>query len=226
MKEILQSLIPNVLNIKEELILGIYQTLTMVTVSGTLSLVVGILLGVVLVVTRKNSILENTRLYAIIEKIINTFRSIPFVILIALLIPVTRAIVGTAIGTKGAIVPLIFGTVPFLSRQIENALVEVDKGIIEAAKSMGSSPLEIIFRVYLREGLPGIIRGITITFISLIGLTAIAGSVGGGGLGDLAIRYGYQRFQTDVTIVTVIILLILVSIVQAIGNFLIKKISH
>jgi len=226
MKEILQSLIPNVLNIKEELILGIYQTLTMVTVSGTLSLVVGILLGVVLVVTRKNGILENTRLYAIIEKIINTFRSIPFVILIALLIPVTRAIVGTAIGTKGAIVPLIFGTVPFLSRQIENALVEVDKGIIEAAKSMGSSPLEIIFRVYLREGLPGIIRGITITFISLIGLTAIAGSVGGGGLGDLAIRYGYQRFQTDVTIVTVIILLILVSIVQAIGNFLIKKISH
>ncbi|NLY67325.1 MAG: ABC transporter permease [Tissierellia bacterium] len=226
MKEILQSLIPNVLNIKEELILGIYQTLTMVTVSGTLSLVVGILLGVVLVVTRKNGILENTRLYAIIEKIINTFRSIPFVILIALLIPVTRAIVGTAIGTKGAIVPLIFGTVPFLSRQIENALVEVDKGIIEAAKSMGSSPLEIIFRVYLREGLPGIIRGITITFISLIGLTAIAGSVGGGGLGDLAIRYGYQRFQTDVTIVTVIILLILVSIVQAVGNFLIKKISH
>ena len=139
---------------------------------------------------------------------------------------VNRAIVGTAIGTKGAIVPLIFGTVPFLSRQIENALVEVDKGVIEAAKSMGSGPIEIIFRVYLREGLAGIIRAITITFISLIGLTAIAGSVGGGGLGDLAIRYGYQRFQTDVTIVTVIILLILISIVQSIGNFLIKKISH
>ncbi|NLX61452.1 MAG: ABC transporter permease [Tissierellia bacterium] len=226
MEEILQRFIPNVLNIREELITGICQTLTMVTISGAFSLVLGIFLGVVLVITRKDGILENTNLYAIIEKIINTFRSIPFVILIALLIPITRAIVGTAIGTKGAIVPLIFGTVPFLSRQIENALVEVDKGVIEAAKSMGSGPIEIIFRVYLREGLAGIIRAITITFISLIGLTAIAGSVGGGGLGDLAIRYGYQRFQTDVTIVTVIILLILISIVQSIGNFLIKKISH
>lgn len=226
MEEILQRFIPNVLNIREELIVGIYQTLTMVFASGAISLVLGILLGIVLEVTRKDGILENTKLYTIIEKIINTFRSIPFVILIALLIPLTRAIMGTAIGIKGAIVPLIFGTVPFLSRQIENALVEVDRGIIEAAQSMGSSPIEIIFRVYLKEGLAGIIRAITITFISLIGLTAIAGSVGGGGLGDLAIRYGYQRFQTDVTIVTVIILLIFVSIVQSIGNFLIKKISH
>lgn len=226
MEEILLKLIPNVLNIKEEIVIGIYQTLAMVFTSGTISLVLGTLLGVVLVVTKKDGILENTKLYTIIEKVINTFRSIPFVILIALLIPITRVIMGTAIGIKGAIVPLIFGTVPFLARQIENALVEVDKGIIEAAQSMGSSPIEIIFRVYLREGLAGIIRAITITFISLIGLTAIAGSVGGGGLGDLAIRYGYQRYQTDVTIVTVIILLIFVSIVQGIGNILIKKISH
>ena len=133
---------------------------------------------------------------------------------------------GSAIGTKGALVPLVFGTVPFFTRQIESALAEVDKGLIEAAESMGSSPLEIIFRVYLRESLPGIIRGTQITFISLIGLTAMAGAIGGGGLGDYAIRYGHQRGQTDVTYVTVFIILIMVSFIQSMGTFFIKKTTH
>ena len=226
MEEILLKYIPNVLNTKGEIVEAVYQTLTMVSISGAISLIFGVLLGVVLVVTRKGGILQNAPVNNVLDKIINVFRSIPFIILIALLIPVTRAIVGTAIGTKGAVVPLVIGTIPFFARQMESALAEVDKGIIEAAQAMGSGPMDIIFRVYLREGLPGIIRGVTITFISLIGSSAVAGSVGGGGLGDLAIRYGYQRFQTDITFVTVIILLILVSIIQGVGNMLIKKMTH
>ncbi len=226
MEEILLKYIPNVLNAKEELIESIHETFIMVSIPGVISLVLGVLLGVFLVVTRKGNILENKIFNNMLEKIINLFRSIPFVILIAAIIPVTRMIAGTAIGTKGALVPLVFGTVPFFARQMESALSEVDKGLIEAAQSMGSSPTDIIFRVYLREGLPGIIRGVTITFVSLIGLSAIAGSVGGGGLGDFAIRYGYQRFQNDITFVTVIILLIFVSVIRGIGDILIKKVTH
>ena len=224
MLDILLKYIPNVLNNKAELIECIYETLIMISISGIISLFLGIILGVFLVVTKKGNILENMVLNNILDKSINVFRSIPFIILLAALIPLTRAIVGTAIGTKGAIVPLVFGTVPFFARQIETALLEVDKGVIEAALAMGSGPVDIIFRVYLREGLPGIIRGITITFVNLIGLSAMAGSVGGGGLGDFAIRYGYQRFQIDITYVTIIILLIFVSIIQGLGNLLIKKI--
>ena len=161
-----------------------------------------------------------------LDKVVNTCRSIPFIILLAAVIPLTRLIVGTALGTKGALVPLIIGTVPFFSRQIESALSELDQGLIEAAQSMGSSPIEIILRVYLKESIPNIVRATTITFISLVGLTAMAGSVGGGGLGDLAIRYGYQRYQTDVTFVTIIILLIIVNVIQGVGDFIIKKTTH
>lgn len=226
MLDILLKYIPNVLNNKAELIECIYETLIMISISGIISLFLGIILGVFLVVTKKGNILENIVLNNILDKSINVFRSIPFIILLAALIPLTRAIVGTAIGTKGAIVPLVFGTVPFFARQIETALLEVDKGVIEAALAMGSGPVDIIFRVYLREGLPGIIRGITITFVNLIGLSAMAGSVGGGGLGDFAIRYGYQRFQIDITYVTIMILLIFVSIIQGLGNLLIKKTKY
>ena len=176
--------------------------------------------------TREGNILENKPIQKVLSQVINVFRSIPFIILLTAVLPITRAIVGTGIGTKGAIVPLVFGTMPFFARQIDTALPEVDEGVIEAAKSMGSNPLEIIFSVYLREGLPGIVRAITITMVSLIGLSAMAGSIGGGGLGDLAIRYGHQRFQTDITYVTVIIILILVTIIQSTGNFLIKKFTH
>lgn len=226
MEEILVKYIPNVLNNQAELFKSIKDTLVMVSVSGIISLVFGVLLGVVLVVTKKGNILENTSINNILDKIINTFRSIPFIILLAALIPLTRIIVGTGIGTKGAIVPLVFGTVPFFARQIETALFEVDKGVIEAAQAMGSGPWEIIFRVYLRESLPGIIRGITITFVSLVGLSAMAGSIGGGGLGDFAIRYGYQRNMIDITYVTIVIILIIVSIVQGLGNLSIKKITR
>ena len=167
--------------------------------------------------------MENKVVYSVLDKVINVFRSIPFVILIALLLPLTRIVMGTSIGTKGAIFPLVIGTIPFFSRQIHSALCEVDRGVVEAAQAMGSGPWEIVVRVYLREGLGGMIRGATITIINLIALSAMAGCVGGGGLGDYAIRYGFQRFQTDVTIVTVIILLILVTIIQSVGNLLTRR---
>lgn len=198
----------------------------MMFISGLISFVFGIIFGVILIVTSPSGILKNRFIYTLLGGLVNIFRSIPFVILLAALIPFTRIIMGSAIGTKGALVPLVFGTVPFFTRQIESALAEVDKGLIEAAESMGSSPLEIIFRVYLRESLPGIIRGTQITFISLIGLTAMAGAIGGGGLGDYAIRYGHQRGQTDVTYVTVFIILIMVSFIQSMGTFFIKKTTH
>jgi D-methionine transport system permease protein len=164
--------------------------------------------------------------FTILDKSINLLRSIPFIILLAALIPLTRAVVGTAIGTRGAILPLVFGTVPFFSRQVESALLQLDSGLIEAAQSMGISPFGIIFRVYLKEGIPGIVRGTAITMISLIGLTAMAGAVGGGGLGDFAIRYGHQRNQVDITYATVLILLLLVSVLQSIGTWIIKRTSH
>lgn len=171
-------------------------------------------------------ILENKVLYQILDKLINFFRSIPFIILLTWVIPISRAIMGTAINVEGAIVPLIMGTVPFFSRQVESALAETDHGLIEAALSMGSGPLEIIFRVYLRESVSAIARGTTITAISLVGLTAMAGAVGSGGLGDFAIRYGHDRNMTDVTWVTVITVFILVSIIQLLGNLVVKKSRH
>lgn len=226
MVDFLTGVFPNVSTKIPELIKCIWQTLYMMAVTGSVSFAIGLILGVALVVTRKGDILENTVVFNILDKLINIFRSIPFIILLAALIPVTRFIMGTAIGVRGALVPLVFGTVPFFSRQIESALSELDRGLIEAAQSMGSGPWEIVFRVYLKESIPGIARGTTLTFVSLLGLTTMAGSVGGGGLGDFAIRYGYQRFQNDVTLVTVIILLILVSIIQTIGTVIIKKTTH
>jgi D-methionine transport system permease protein len=226
MNKILETLLPNVITKVPELILCAGQTLWMMLISGAISFCIGIVFGVLLIVTRKGDILENMVFWTILDKIINFFRSVPFIILIALLIPVTRALVGTAIGTKGAMVPLIFGTAPFFTRQMQAALAEIDKGTIEAALSMGTSPIGIIFRVYFKESVPSIIRGVTITFISLVGLTAMAGAIGGGGLGDFAIRYGYQRYQTDVTIITVIILIALVTLIQTTGDAIIKKVSH
>ena len=226
MKEFLHILLPNISAKPNELVEATLQTLNMMVLSGAISLFFGLIFGVMIVVTAPKGILKNAFIYNILDKLINVFRSIPFVILLAALIPFTRMVVGTAIGTKGAILPLVFGTVPFFTRQIESALHEVDNGLIEAAQSMGSSPIEIIFRVYLRESMTGIIRGVHITFISLLGLTAMAGAIGGGGLGDFAIRYGHQRNQTDVTYVTVIIILVMVSLIQGVGNRAIKKNTH
>jgi len=205
---------------------AIGDTLIMVAWSGSIAFVLGLVLGVVLIVTRPGGILENKVLYQVLDKVINFFRSIPFIILLTWVIPLSRAIMGTAIDVPGAIVPLVLGTVPFFSRQVESALAETDKGLVEAALSMGSSPMEIIFRVYLREGVAAIARATTITAISLVGLTAMAGAVGSGGLGDFAIRYGHDRGMTDVTWVTVIVVFILVSILQLFGNLVVKKNRH
>ena len=221
--QFLKNLMPNVIKTKKELFKCLKQTLQMVGYSSLFSAGFGIFFGVTLVVTQKGGIMDCPPIYQLLDKLINFFRSIPFIILVALLIPTTRKIVGTSIGVKGAIFPLVIATVPFFSRQIHSALCEVDKGVIEAAQAMGSGPWEIVFRVYLREGLGGMIRGATITVVNLITLSAMAGCVGGGGLGDYAIRYGFQRKMTDVTIVTCIVLLILVTIIQSIGNVLSSK---
>lgn len=226
MNAFLNRLIPHVMGKLGELGTSIWQTIVMVAVSGLVSLVIGLILGVALTVTRKGDVLENVPVHQVLDKAINIFRSIPFVILLALLIPLTRAIMGTAIGTRGAYVPLVFGTVPFFSRQIEAAISHLDHGLVEAGRAMGNGPWEIVFRIYLRESIPQISRATTITFISLIGLTAMAGSIGGGGLGDFAIRYGYQRNQPDVTWVTVLILLAFVFLLQSIGDLVIRKTTH
>jgi len=229
MLEIWQSfleLIPNVVYTRKELLKCIIQTLQMVGWTTLYSAGFGVIFGVTLVVTQKDGILECKPVYQILDKLINVFRSIPFVILVALLIKMTRLISGTSIGTKGMIFPMIVATVPFLSRQIHSALVEIDPGMIEAAQAMGCSPLDIIWRVYIREGLPGMIRGATITVVNVVTITAMAGYVGGGGLGDYAIRYGWQRAMTDVTIVTIIIILAIVTIIQTVGGLLARKLTH
>ena len=222
----LEQLIPNVMVKIPKLIQSILETFQMMGWSGSISFILGLFFGVILIVTRRGGIMECHPVYWILDKIINILRSIPFIILVPATLFLSRAIMGTGIGVKGAIIPLIIGTVPFFSRQIELALAEVDGGLIEAAQAMGDSPLQIIFRVYLEESIPAIARATTITFISLIGLTAMAGVVGAGGLGDFAIRYGHQRSEPDVIWVTILIILILVTVAQAIGDVIIKKTTH
>ena len=226
MNTFITTFLPNVSEIWDEVLLSTWETLYMTLVAGLIAGILGVILGVILVVTQDGGILESKHLYNVLDKLVNIFRSLPFIILMALIVPFTRFVVGTSIGTTASIVPLVVATVPFYARQIQNALVEVDAGVIEAAQSMGASPWEIIFRVYLKEGLPGIIRVSSVTIINLIGLTAMAGAIGGGGLGNLAITRGYNRFQNDVTLVATIIILIIVFISQAIGNALVKKVSH
>lgn len=225
MPESLAALFPNVARTFPELVRSLLQTLEMVLTSALAASVFGVVIGVALVVTPPGGLTPNRLVHQVLDKLINVFRSIPFVIMIALLLPVTRLVSGTSVGTRGAIFPLIVGTVPFFSRQIHAALCEVDPGMVEAAQAMGASPLEIVWRVYLREGLPGMIRGAAITVVNLIALSAMAGSVGGGGLGDYAIRYGFQRSQVDVTLMTVIILLLLVTLIQSLGGALTRRLN-
>lgn len=217
---------PNVVAISDELVEATIQTLYMTFWTALIAGILGIILGIVLVVTRPGGILESRGLFELLDKIINIVRSIPFIILLALLGTTTRLIVGTTIGETAALVPLIAGIIPFFARQIEIALLEVDPGVIEAAEAMGTSPLGIIVRVYLPEGLAGIIRVSALTIINVIGLTAMAGAVGAGGLGNLAITRGYNRFQNDVTIMATLIILILVFFSQFVSNLLVKKVSH
>lgn len=226
MDTFLETYFPNVYDIQEEIVNSIWETLYMVSVTALIAGVLGILLGITLVVTEEDGILENRQVYNFLERAVNVFRSVPFIIMLALIAPITRLLVGTSIGTTAAIVPLVVGTVPFYSKQIQNALLEVDQGVIEAAEAMGSSPVEIIFRVYLKEGLPSIIRVSSVTIVNLIGLTTMAGAIGGGGLGNLAIARGYNRNQADVTLVSTAVILIIVFASQFIGNRLVKKTSH
>lgn len=226
MQELLESIIPNVMSRIPEYLKSIGDTLIMVGISGAISFVLGLFFGMVATITQRGGILQNLVVYHILDKAINILRSIPFIILLTWILPVTRAIVGSGIGVKGAIIPLVAGTVPFFSRQIQSALAEVNPGVVEAAQAMGLSPMAIIFKVYLREGIPSMARATTLTAISLVGLTAMAGAVGAGGLGDFAIRLGHNRYMEDVTWVTVITIMLIVTIIQLIGDFVTRKNTH
>ena len=201
------------------------ETLYMVFFSTIFSLLIGFPIGVLLVVTKEGNIMERPKLNKVLEIVINTLRSFPFIILMICLFPLSRIIVGTTIGSTAAIVPLSISAAPFVARMIEGALNEVDKGLIEASSSMGASNSTIIWKVMIPETMPHIIHGITVTVISLIGFSAMAGTIGAGGLGDLAIRFGYQRFKTDIMIYSVIVIILLVQVLQSLGNYLVERIK-
>ena len=209
----------------EILIPAFNKTIAMVFFSTLFSLILGFIPAIILVVTAPNGLNPNKIIYRLLDTVINILRGFPFLILMVAIIPFTKLIVGKSIGTPAAIVPLTIAAAPFVARIIESSLKEVDPGVVEAAKSFGASNTQIIFKVMLKEAVPSIISGLTLTIISIIGYSAMAGTVGGGGLGDVAIRYGYQRYQTDVMIVTVIILIIIVQALQSLGNYLYKKLS-
>lgn len=214
------------LSIKDRIFEDIGLTFYMLFLSAIFSGIFGLIIGVILVVTNDGGILENKKVYSILDKITNLFRAVPFIILLAVISPITNLIVRTRIGPTAAIVPLVFSCVPFFAKQVEQALAEVDRGVIEAAEAMGNSPFEIITAVYLREGLPSLVRASSITLISLLGLTAMAGTIGAGGIGNLAIAVGYNRYKNDVVIISVIVILIIVYAIQGIANLIIKKTSH
>ena len=201
------------------------ETVFMTFYSTIFSVILGFILAVILTISAEDGLRPNKIIYKVLDVIINILRSFPFIILMVFIIPLTRAIVGTSIGKEAAIVPLTFAAAPFVARIIESSLREVDKGVIEAAKSFGASDFQIIFKIMLKEAVPSIVSGLTLTIISIIGYSAMAGTVGGGGLGYLAVSYGYQRFQKDVMIVTVIILIIIVQALQMLGNYLYKKLN-
>lgn len=194
----------------------------MVAISTIFSLILGFPLGILLVITEKDGIWERITLNSILNGIVNIFRSFPFIILMIFIMPLTKLIVGKTIGTLATVVPLSIAAAPFVARIVESAFKEVDKGIIEAVSSMGASTFEIITKVLIPEAMPSLVLGITMTIINLIGYSAMAGAIGGGGLGDLAIRYGYHRYQTDVMIASVIVIIVLVQLIQLLGN----KISY
>ena len=207
--------------LSESLPLSVY----MVVVSMAIATAIGVPLGVLLNVTGKGQILESATFNRVIGSIVNAIRSIPFIILMVAIIPLTRFLVGTAIGTTAAMVPLVIASVPFIGRQVETSLKEVPYGLIEAALSMGATPLQIITRVLLPESMPSIVAQLTTVIIALVGESAMAGAIGGGGLGDLAIRYGYQRFRPDIMLATVVILIVLVQMVQFAGNTLARSLN-
>lgn len=226
MSEALEKIMPNVMADPERFWDSVIATLQMTAWSGCIMFVLGLFFGVILTVTRDGGIMQQRAAHQILDKLVNLFRSIPFVIFIAILLPVTKAIMGTKIGVRGVIVPLVAASVFFFARQVETALAGVDSGLIEAAESMGKGPLNIIFTVYLHESVAALSRGTTITLINLIGLTAMAGYVGAGGLGDYAITWGYNYGHTDVIWVSVLAIVVIVTVVQCIGGLIAKKATH
>jgi hypothetical protein len=205
------------------LLKSLAETLYMLSVSAIIAAVIGIPLGILLVVTEKNNILSCPMMNKPLAFVINMIRSIPFIILMVAIIPLTRIIAGTSIGTTAAIVPLTLAAIPYTARMVETSIREIPSGLIEAAESMGASPLQIIYKVLIPEALPAVIQNMTVVIVSLIGSSAMAGTIGGGGLGDLAIRYGYQRFQADMMIATIVVLIVIVQVIQWVGNNLSKK---
>lgn len=201
------------------------ETVYMVAVSMVIATIIGVPLGVLLHTTEKDGILAAPGLNKVLGSVVNAIRSIPFIILMVAIIPFTRLIVGSAIGTTAAMVPLVIASIPFIGRQVETSLKEVPFGLIEAAQSMGASPTQIIWKVLIPESLPSIVAQLTTVIIALVGESAMAGAIGGGGLGDLAIRYGYQRFRPEVMLATVVILIVLVQLVQLLGGALAKKLD-
>ncbi len=226
MEAILNKLIPNVMADTDRLFDSIIATLQMTLCSGAVMFVCGMTLGIILAVTGDGGIMRQRVVHRVLDKMINICRSVPFVIFIAILLPVTKAIMGTKIGVRGVIVPLVAASVPFFARQVESALANVGSGLVEAALAMGKSPINIIFTVYLRESVPALARGTTITLINLIGLTAMAGYVGAGGLGDYAITWGYNYGRYDIIWVSVLFVILIVSVIQFIGNLIAKKFTH
>ena len=209
----------------EIIVKALIESLKMVFVSTTFSVILGFIPAIILTVTARDGLKPNRIIYNILDFIVNTLRSFPFVILMVIVVPLTKLIAGKSIGTEAAMVPLTIAAAPFVARIIESSLREVDKGVIEAAKSFGASNMQIIFKVMLKEAIPSIVSGITLTIISIVGYSAMAGAIGGGGLGDVAIRYGYQRFQTDMMVATCIILIVIVQALQILGNYFYNKLS-
>ena len=208
------------------LLQGTLDTLYMTLVSTAIAYLIGIPLGVILVITRRDGICPAPKTNAVLGTIVNIMRTVPFLILIIVLIPFTRLVAGTSIGATATIVPLIVGAAPFIARMVESSLLEVDAGVVEAAQAMGASPWQIVTKVLLKESVPSLVTGAAIALTTILGYSAMAGAVGGGGLGDLAIKYGYHRYQTDVLLLTLIILVLLVQVIQALGNAVAKRIDH
>lgn len=209
--------------LKDIILPAFNETVYMVFFSSLFSIIIGLVIGIVLYATDKGNILENSYINKIVGTIVNIGRSVPFVIMMIAVFPLSKFIVGTSIGSTASIVPLTVAAAPFVARVIETSLKELDKGIIEASISMGASETQIITKVMLPETAPSIIAGITITIINIIGYSAMAGTIGGGGLGDVAVRYGYERFRTDILIISVIIMVVMVQVIQCIGNFFANK---
>lgn len=221
----MNNLYTELVNLPQVLIPSLFETLYMVFFSTVFSFIIGLILGIILVITDKGHIWEKPALNMVLGSIINILRSTPFIILIIAIFPLSRFIVGTTIGSTATIVPLSLAAAPFVARVIEASLKEIDYGVIEASLSMGANNLQIILRVMLPEAMPSLILGATMTIINIIGYSAMAGAIGGGGLGDLAIRYGYQRFETDVLIATIIVLVLVVELIQFMGNTFSKLIN-